>query len=72
MGDLLDEYPGVIQKDKPYRCLDKLLPHKKELFSYLTGRWKNLFNATFDILLYDLTSPYFECDPPGEGKRQFG
>jgi len=72
MGDLLDEEPDVIQKDKPYRCLDKLLPHKKELFSYLTRRWENLFNARFDILLYDLTSSYFECDPPGEGQRQFG
>jgi hypothetical protein len=72
MGDLLGEDPGVIQKDKLYRCLDKLLPYKQELFSYLTGRWKNLFNATFDILLYDLTSTYFECVPPGQGLRQFG
>ena len=72
MGDLLGEDPCVIQKDKPYRCMDKLLPHKKELFSYLTRRWEDLFNARFDILLYDLTSTYFECDPPGVGKRQFG
>jgi len=72
MGDLLGEDPHVIQKDKPYRCLDKLLPHKEELFSFLTKRWENLFHAAFDILLYDLTSTYFECDPPGQGKRQFG
>ena len=72
MGDLLGEDPEVIQKDKPYRCLDKLLSHKRELFSYLTGRWENLFQTSFDILLYDLTSTYFECDPPDAGKRQFG
>ena len=31
-----------------------------------------MFNVQFDILLYDLTSTYFECDPPDEGKRRFG
>ncbi len=72
MGDLLGEDPAVIQKDKPYRCLDKLLSHKRELFSYLAERWESLFQVKFDILLYDLTSTYFECDPPGVGKRQFG
>ena len=35
-------------------------------------RWQDLFNAGFDVLLYDLTSTYFECDPPGAGKRKFG
>jgi len=72
MGDLLGEDIGVIQKDKLYRCLDKLLLHKKDLFSYLIKRWRTLFAASFDILLYDLTSTYFECNPPESGKRQFG
>jgi transposase len=72
MADLLGEETDVIAKDKLYRCLDKLLKHKQELFSFLTKRWENLFNASFDILLYDLTSTYFECDPPGIGKRRFG
>ena len=62
----------MIQKDKLYRCLDKLLPHKKDFFSYLTERWKTLFDVHFDVLLYDLTSTYFECEPPDEGKRRFG
>jgi len=35
-------------------------------------RWKELFQADFEVLLYDLTSTYFECDPPGDGKRKFG
>jgi transposase len=72
MGDLLGEEIDVISKDKLYRCLDQLVPHKKDLFSYLTKRWRSLFHAHFDILLYDLTSTYFESDPTGVGKRQFG
>lgn len=72
MGDLLGEDVGVIQKDKLYHCLDKLLPYKKELFSYFTSRWESMFNVKFDILLYDLTSTYFECEPPEHGKRRFG
>ena len=59
-------------KDKLYRCLDKLLEHKNKLFSFLQERWHDMFNARFDILLYDLTSTYFECDPPKQGKRKFG
>jgi hypothetical protein len=72
MGDLLGEDVEVICKDKLNRCLDQLLPHKKDLFSYLTQRWRSLFLARFDILLYDLTSTYFKSDPTGIGKRQFG
>jgi transposase len=51
-----------------------LLVHKQALFTHLSGRWKDLFNAKFDVLLYDLTSTYFESDPPfgPEDKRKFG
>jgi transposase len=51
-----------------------LLRHKGTLFTHLTERWKDLFNAKFEILLYDLTSTYFECDPPIEeaDKCKFG
>jgi transposase len=72
MGDLLGEDYGLVQKDKLYRCLDKLIEHKEDLFSFLKERWHNMFNAKFDVLLYDLTSTYFECDPPGAGLRKFG
>ncbi len=72
MGDLLGEDYGLVQKDKLYRCHDKLVEHKEDLFSFLRERWHNMFNAKFDILLYDLTSTYFECDPPGVGLRKFG
>jgi transposase len=72
IGELLGEDFAIAQKDKLYRCLDKLLEHKRELFSFLRNRWENLFDAKFDILLYDLTSTYFECDVPESGKRKFG
>jgi hypothetical protein len=72
LGDLLGEEEGVAQSDTLYRCLDKLLAPKKPFFSYLRGRWQDLFGARFEVLLYDLTSTYFESDPPEDGKRKFG
>jgi len=72
MGDLLGEDFALVSKDKLYRCLDKLIEHKAALFSFLQQRWKALFQAEFDVLLYDLTSTYFESDPPDAGKRRFG
>jgi len=74
MADLLGEDDSVAAKDTLYRCLDKLCEHKADLFSYLKERWADLFNASYDILLYDLTSTYFECDPPesADGVRRFG
>jgi hypothetical protein len=72
LGDLLGEDEGVAQDDTLYRCLDKLLASKKPFFSYLRGRWQDLFGVGFEVLLYDLTSTYFESDPPEAGKRKFG
>jgi hypothetical protein len=74
MADLLGADFGLAESHKLYECLDLLLPHKRALFDHLVGRWKDLFNAKFDVLLYDLTSTYCESDPPfGEGdKRKFG
>jgi hypothetical protein len=72
LGDPLGEDEGVAQDDTLYRCLDKLLVHKKPFFSYLRTRWQDLFGARFEVLLYDLTSTYFESDPPGYGKRKYG
>ena len=64
MGDLLAEDGALVAKDNPYRCLDQLLAHKPALFTFLTGRWQDLFGVPYDLLLYDLTSTYFESDPP--------
>jgi len=74
MVDLLDEDFSLAQKDNLYRCLDKLLEHRTALFQHLRGRWEDLFGVKFEVLLYDLTSTYFESNPPfAEGdKRQFG
>ena len=74
MADLLGADYRLAADDTLYRCLDQLVDHKPALFSHLQQRWKDLFAARFDVLLYDLTSTYFESDPPfAEGdKRRFG
>jgi len=74
MADLLGEDVGLAEIHKLYRCHDRLLEHKQARFTHLTARWRDLFNVTFDVLLYDLTSTYFESDPPfPEGdKRRYG
>lgn len=74
MADLLGEDYALVAKNALYRCLDKLLPHKAALFSHLRARWQDLFAARFDVLLYDLTSTYFESPPPDDetDKRRHG
>ena len=65
MAELLEVDFAVAEKDRLYRCLDRLLEHKPELFAYLRQRWQDLFGAEFEVLLYDLTSTYIE----GEGEQ---
>ena len=60
MDELLRTTPRVAAKDRLYRCLDRLVDHKDDLCRHLTQRWRTLFDARFDVLLYDLTSTYFE------------
>ena len=74
MGDLLGQDYALVEKNALYRCLDKLLGHKAELFNHLRERWQDMFGARFDVLLYDLTSTYFESDPPIDrsDKRRHG
>jgi len=74
LADLLGEDAGLAEIHKLYRCHDRLLVHKQAVFDHLVGRWRDLFNISYDVLLYDLTSTYFEADPPfPEGdKRRFG
>lgn len=74
LGDLLGEDFALAHKDKLYRCLDLLEPHREALFVHLRQRWGELFEAQCDVLLYDLTSTYFESDPPQDAssKRRFG
>jgi hypothetical protein len=75
MADLLGADFGLAEEHKLYACHDLLLEHKEALFSHLVGRWRDLFNADFDVLLYDLTSTYFEVtasDLPEGSKRRHG
>jgi hypothetical protein len=74
LADLLGADFGLAEIHKLYACHDRLLAHKPALFEHLVGRWRDLFNASFDVLLYDLTSTYFEANPPfPEGdKRRHG
>jgi hypothetical protein len=74
MPDLLGAGYELVEIHKLYRCLDHLLPRKRALFAHLTARWRDLFNLTYEVLLYDLTSTYFESAPPEDphDKRKFG
>jgi transposase len=74
LGDLLGAGEAYAQSATLYRCHDRLLAHKESLFAHLRERWENLFEARYDILLYDLTSTYFECDVPEDetDPRRFG
>ena len=74
MADLLGKDFALAEIHKLYECHELLLEHKAALFTHLQTRWKDLFNARFEVLLYDLTSTYFESDPPfaENDKRKFG
>ena len=74
MADLLEEDFGLAEKNVLYRCLDKVLEHRPALFQHLRRRWEDLFGVKFEVLLYDLTSTYFESDPsfPEGDKRRYG
>ena len=76
LNTALDELLGTdfsaAAKDRLYRCLDYLLVYKEQLCQHLVERWKTLFNAKFDVLLYDLTSTYFEGACEGIPKAKHG
>jgi transposase len=73
MDELLQVDFAVAGKDRLYRCLDRILAHKDALCSFLAQRWKTLFDASFDVLLYDLTSTYFEglCEQIPKAKHGY-
>ena len=60
MDVVLGTDDAVAAKDRLYRALDKALEHKEALERHLAQRWRDLFGAKCDLLLYDLTSTYFE------------
>ena len=72
MDELLDEDDAVAAKNRLYECLDIIDTHRAALFTHLQSRWKDLFGATHDLLLYDLTSSYFEGEMAGAPKARHG
>jgi len=74
LADLLGADESLADPHLLYGCHDKVLAHKEALFGHLVERWRDLFNASFEVLLYDLTSTYFESDPPldEQDKRRHG
>jgi transposase len=72
MDDLLETDFAVAEKDRLYRCLDRVLKHKQDLFVWLKQKWADLFQADFEVLLYDLTSTYFEGEMEQNPKAKRG
>ncbi len=72
MDQLLETDFAVAEKDRLYRCLDRVLEHKQELFIWLKQKWSDLFHADFEVLLYDLTSTYFEGEMEQNPKARRG
>src|SRR5438445_1111822 len=72
MDELLETDFAVADKDRLYRCLDRILAHKQELFVWLKQKWAELFGADFEVLLYDLTSTYFEGEMEQNPKARRG
>jgi len=60
LAELLGVPPDKVNDDRLYRALDAVLPHKAELETFLKERLGDLFGLEYDLLLYDVTSTYFE------------
>lgn len=73
LDDLLNIEKGKIHTDRLYDCLDRLQEHKEELEKHLKKRFGELFEIKYDVLLYDLTSTYFEgsADRNPQAKRGY-
>jgi len=72
LEDLLGVDPELIQHTRLYRGLDRLLPHKAKLEKHLKERCGTLFQLDFDLLLYDVTSTYFEGEAAANPQAQHG
>src|SRR5213083_2810619 len=72
MDELLNTDFAIADKDRLYRCMDRILEHKQDLFAFLKKKWADLFEADFEVLLYDLTSTYFEGEMEQNPKAKRG
>jgi transposase len=73
LGELLGIPLVKVNDDRLYRSLDELLPHKEKLEKHLKARAGELFDLKYDLLLYDVTSTYFEglCAKNDQAKRGY-
>jgi len=72
MDELLGTDYRIASKDRLYRCLDRILEHQEDLCKHLKSKWEDMFGIEFDVLLYDLTSTYFEGLCEQNPKARFG
>jgi transposase len=72
LSDLMGISDEDIYDNRLYRALDKLLEHKDDIQKHLKERLGELFNITYDILLYDVTSTYFEGQVSGNPQAKHG
>jgi transposase len=72
LEDLLGVAVELVHTDRLYAGLDQLLPHKEALEKHLKNRLGNLFDLNYDLLLYDVTSTYFEGECAGNPQAQRG
>lgn len=72
LEDLLGVSADKVNDDRLYRALDEVLPHREALFSHLQERYGQWFGTSFDFLLYDITSTYFEGKMAGNPQAKRG
>jgi transposase len=72
LSDLLQLNDAQVNKDRLYRALDRLLPHKAALEAHLSKRVGELFAIDNDVLLYDVTSTYFEGEAAANPQAKRG
>jgi len=72
LPDLLGAPVDSVNDDRLYRALDELLPQKEDLEVFLKNRMGELFDLQYDLLLYDVTSTYFEGEAEGNPQAQRG
>jgi len=72
LADLLGIPDAKMNDNRLYRSLDNLLPHKPALEKHLKERLGKLFNVEYDLLLYDVTSTYFEGEAAANGQAKRG
>jgi len=72
LADLLGVPVDSVYDKRLYRALDKLLPHKEALETHLKERLGTLFDLKYDLMLYDVTSTYFEAECKSNAMAQRG